>query len=344
MYRNRSGKADNTWKILLGIVVIGIFFAWQGGYITAPVEDVVSDEVAPRVCIETSTSTLYVRARNNLNTTGEDWANTSVYVLQDTGGGMMDIAGPVSIASNSTYQSVATVSCGYPVKLIGVGGDDLLYSWERSFTPTVSSHYTQLNGKETGDIQWQAYDNTLSAYYISDRSGNPSTGWTDNATVDVYSDGSNTSITVDSGGEFEATIWTKSSSTIQEFGGDGTGYAIVSFDNTDYDEASISFRQDGRPLSTVSANELPGMAYISSDYTDDVYYFKMESGIGNSKTVFDVSLTAQQGSSDESDIYVDFVQKTKYRSITGGFNEGVVDDTSSRNYVITKQSMKFDIA
>lgn len=289
----------------------------------------------PSGCPSTGTGTLALNVRNELNATGSELYDNTVYVFASDGS-------LATTLSDTTNPSASTLNCGdtYNLKMAGSSSANSWFTGidygaaslnaDGSITVPLNKAAISVGAKarQHGTLIFKMYDNNAAGWMLQAGGSSDwiSTGATVNATTAA------TGLAVGAGGRIDETVNYEVNGTDTDF---KDAYYIVALgvSLTQYNAPSVTI--DGQVysdvMSTLTSQEKTGLASFQ-------YAYKVNAPILNSVHQMRVQVTPISGIDPTADITYNFYSAGNFLSVDGTtVGVGAFKDDSARTAVYTAQ-------
>lgn len=280
--------------------------------------------------------------QNSLNTTSstKEYLSPGIVIYTEDGTYKED-----STLSGSTGYSWTGGVCGktYNYKLYSTSS--ILSGTTEGSAMATKSTLEKISAPQQGTLYFKLWSND-DASFVYDEDDAAKGDWDDTGTTYTGTTDNATATTVGTDGYVDLTAHMKMVAVDTQFAdvGDATYFAVqlyaVQANSTDWDEETLSVSVAGVEAEDVTAS-MPGK--ITSEYQR---VFKLPDKVNKAHIVkVDVFLQAANNQNPDSDLKFAALVNSRYLSTDGvSVNADLVDDSSSHNDIVTKQTFTLDIA
>jgi hypothetical protein len=357
---NTQGKMGDGWKIfgvvafliVLGIVLLAVF-GTDGTTQTQIQGDGVTDSGEVFNCPSDLGWSGTITVQNNLNTTGAETFDTTMYFYDEEGKFVSSItdttSGSVTLTCGKAYMAkilsvdAAAGDSGRIISASGSGVDNpRVEGGVLKFTALGDSGSLTVKSPQHGLPQIRVYDVENDGYlYAAGR--NSATEWntTDPANFTSVTDNT-TQTAVGSGGSFHIKIEVQTQNADELFNDLGV-YLLIDENTNNWSVPAV--KVDGSTLTNIKSS-LPGPEAVA--YSDYEYIYKVEQGkdfVNPDKIILDVASAAKAGVDPglEAAPNMELAAIGTYTSVDDAniLKIGAVDDTTSNSQVYALRNIDF---
>lgn len=336
--------------LLTILVIVGAFTNWYGFAASTAQLGGGSGSTAvvqtSSSCPDTGYTVYNSRVKNSANTTGAEYLAQTLYIYTKTNG-VLTYYGSTATATTGSFNAT-NVPCGKMIVVKGVGDTTGGSAIEDEFLATGVSVERVYEAADIATLQIRAYNSVYGALYVNTSATSSNSAYVAEGEP-TYIQGTlqHDTFNVTTSEEMFVRYWLQAAQTDGLYGDTGkTGatYMLVAYDNTKWDDATLSVTQNGKVLTATT--DVPSYADLVSKYSESGKKIYKMDAIGGTVNDVVVRVTPKAGVDPAAadNIQTDIVSTTNYLSADGvTVKNGIVKDDTSYTVALEVQDITIDI-